>query len=1045
MKKNKPIREFFFRSLTKTLVVISISSVLMIMEILQTHAKDAEYEIIDSKIILIPGDTAKESEDLSLIQQKVLTGKVTDTSTGEAMPGVNVLIKGTAVGTLTDGNGNYTLPVPDQNNAILVFSFIGYGTKEVPVAGSSSISIGLEPELTGLEEVVVIGYGTARKSDLTGSVMSVGADKFENQPIIRMDQALQGKAAGVELTQTSGSPDAGYKIRIRGSNSISGNNAPLYVVDGLIVGDINSINSNDIKSIEVLKDASATAIYGSRASNGVILVSTKRGIKGKGTISFETFHGISNVVQTLPIMNAGQYAEGVNFLEGYQLFSQAEIDALYANDPQSMQEAAFKPAPSHNYQMTFSGGNDKVDYYLSGNYYTAEGTVYDQNYNRYIIRGNINASITDKVKIGFNVSGSRSATTGNSVGIPGIYIWDRTTPPYNAAGEYNFNPVLHPGVGGGLINPLVGPSENTRDNYVNQIITSTYLDIQILKNLVLNISGGLEWRNRNLSTYTTLLTSAGVAAVDETDDARLQNTNRLTYTLERGSKHRLQIDAIHEQQSTQRKIMNVDGSGFFSDVTTYKKMALASIQLIDNFNSNENLQSFLGRVNYSLNSRYLFTASLRSDGSSKFQEGNQWGYFPSASVAWRLSEEGFMKGIEQIDDLKLRASYGITGSQAIDPLATRSQPVINTNLTYPFSGADAYTGVAPSNRLANPNLTWEETSQINAGFNISLWKSRVTFEFDVYKKTTTDLLLDRILPEFVGPTVIAENVGKVENKGFEFSLGLHILSTSDWNITTNIVFNRNRNTVLELVDDKPFEKGNVYVEQTLGFNPTRLEVGESMSMFRGYVFEGVYQLGEEAEAAIYGRKPGNAKYADLNGDNKITTDDVTLIGKGYPDFTFGINGEISWKKLSLNYLFTGSVGNDIYNLQRARMMGLGSGTFHASHADYLDRWTTENPSDIPSARDKVEILSTQFLDDGSYFTLKNLTLGYTFDNFDAFKAIGLNELRVYGNITNAFILTNYTGFDPESTSTGDLDVDVGIDHGAYPLARTFTAGIKITF
>ena len=1017
----------------------------MIIGSLQTYGKDLNDRISDSGISITPVDTDDDPVSGGTLQQQVLTGKVTDTSTGEPMPGVNVLIKGTTVGTLTDGSGAYTLSVPQPTNAILVFSFIGYGTKEVPVAGNSTVSIGLEPELTGLEEVVVIGYGTARKSDLTGSVMSVGAEKFEHQPIIRMDQALQGKAAGVQLTQTSGQPGVGYKIRIRGTNSISGDNTPLYVVDGLIIGDINSISANDIKSIEVLKDASATAIYGSRASNGVILVTTKRGVKGKGSFSFETFHGISTVTQTLPIMNAGQYAEGVNFLEGYQLFTQAEIDALYANDPQSMQDASFRSAPSHNYQLAFSGGSDKVDYYLSGNYYSAEGTVYNQSYNRYNFRGNLNASLSDKVKIGFNASGSRSTTTGRNVAIAGIYTWDRTTPPYNDAGDYNFNPVLHPGVGSGAINPLVNAFENTTDNYVNQIISSTYLDIQLVKNLVLNISGGVEWRNSTNNAYETTQTSAGVAAVDETDIARLQNTNRLTYTLQKGTNHRLQIDAIHEQQTTQLKTMNVDASGFFSDATTYKKLSLASIQLIDNFNSNENLQSFLGRVNYSLNNRYLFTASIRADGSSKFQEGNQWGYFPSGSVAWRISEEGFMKGIEQIDELKIRASYGVTGSQAIGPLATLSQPVITPVEAYPFTGADTYTGVAASTRLANPDLTWEKTSQINAGFNISLWKSRVTFEFDVYKKITSDLLLDRILPEFVGPTVVAENVGKVENKGFEFSLGGNILSTSDWNITSSFIFSRNVNTVMELVDDKPIEKGEEYIGQTLAFRPTRLEVGESMSMFRGYIFQGVYQLGEEAEAAIYGRKPGNAKYADLNGDNKITTDDVTRIGKGYPDFTFGWNGQASWKKLDLNFLFTGSVGNDIYNFQRARMMALGSGTFHASHADYLDRWTPDNPSNIPSARDKVEIESTQFLDDGSYLTLKNLTLTYTLDNIDAFDRIGLNELRVYGNVTNAFILTNYTGFDPEATSTGDLDVDVGIDHGAYPIARTFTAGIKITF
>jgi TonB-linked SusC/RagA family outer membrane protein len=979
--------------------------------------------------------------------QQSIRGKVVD-SDGIPLPGVAVVEKGTANGTATNIDGEYTLSAPAD--VVLQFSFVGMLTLNEEVNGRSSINVTMHPDAIGIDEVVAIGYGTMKKSDVTGSVMSVNSDAFEAQPIVRMDQALQGKAAGVQVTQTSGHPGAGYKIRIRGTNSISGSNNPLYVVDGLVVGDINSINVNDIESMEVLKDASATAIYGSRGANGVVLISTKRGTKGKGTISFETFHGLSNIIQELPIMNAVEYAEGVNYMEGNEVFTPDEIAGLSANPPQSMQDAIFRTAYSHNYQLSFSGGSEKTDYYISGNVFDAEGTMLDSKYKRYTVRANFNAQVKEKVKVGFNTSGSRVENTGQNVYLVGAYTWDRTTAPYDENGEYNMTPLLHSGIGMGGINPVVGALENTTDNFTNRIVASSYIDIQLMKNLVFNVSGGVEWSYQTVGRYQPLFTSVGISSMGTNNNTRLQNTNRLTYTWDSNPKHKLKFDAVHEQQKYTAIRFDATGDGYFSDATTYKKMSLAEIQRIDNFNSNENLQSFLGRANYSFNNKYLLTASLRADGSSKFRDGNKWGYFPSGSVAWRVTEEAFMQSIEQINNLKLRASYGITGSQAIGALATRQQPVTNSTLNYPFTGDAATIAVAPSNRMANPDLTWEQTAQINLGFDISLWESAVNLSFDTYKKTTTDLLLDRVLPAFVGPTVKAENVGEVENKGIEFTLGLNILNTSDWNISSTITFNRNVNTVLELIDDKPIEKGNEYIGEFAGFNPTRLEVGESMGAFRGYIFEGVWQLGEEQEAAVFGRVPGDAKYKDISGpdgvpDDNITTDDITLIGNGYPDFSFGWNGAVSYKNLDLNFLFTGSVGNDIYNIHRGRMMSLGSATFHASHADYNDRWTLDNPSNVPAARDGVEIYSTQFLEDGSYVALKNVTLSYTFNDLSAFKAIGLGALKVYANVENAFMLTNYRGFDPESTSSGNLDVDVGIDHGAYPLARSFTAGVKFIF
>jgi TonB-linked SusC/RagA family outer membrane protein len=504
------------------------------------------------------------------------------------------------------------------------------------------------------------------------------------------------------------------------------------------------------------------------------------------------------------------------------------------------------------------------------------------------------------------------------------------------------------------------------------------------------------------------------------------------------------VDAIHEQQLITRIWTEATASGFFSDNTTYKNLSLGAVQRTDNNSTSESLQSFLGRVNYSLFEKFLFTASVRADGSSKFQEGNRWGVFPSGSAAWRLSEEDFIKNINVIDNLKVRASYGITGSQAIGALATRSIPIINTSVNYPFEGQAYTVGVAPSTRLANPDLTWETTTQTNIGFDLGLWNSKLTLSLDVYKKNTTDLLLERILPSFVGPTVVAENVGEVENKGFDINLGLVVLDNNDLTISSNLSFSRNVNEVLALVDgNEPLELGNIYYNNTFPVNPTRVEVGQPISSFRGYVFEGVYQSNEADEAARFGRVPGDAKYQDLNGDGVISSDDITIVGDGNPDFTWGWNWTANWRNLDLNFLLLGTQGNEIYNFQRMRMMGLGAAQFHAVHADYNDRWTESNPSNIPAGRNGTEFLSSQFIEDGSFVALKNVSVGYTLNN--VLNVIGLKGLRLYVNAENLFILTDYSGYDPESTASGNSDVDLGIDLNAYPINRSFSFGIKATF
>jgi len=1050
IEKETEYRFFYTEKLnldSKVNVDVANSSINDVLDMV-LEGTNINYKIVGRQVALYSG---KNSITEFLTQQQIaIKGQVNDLS-GQPLPGVSIVVKGTTKGTISDFDGKYTLAdVP--GDATLLFSFVGMKTLEIPVNGLTTINAVMEEDAIGIEEVVAVGYGTMKKSDLTGSVMSVGSEKFEAQPLTKMDQALQGRAAGVQVVQTSGQPGAAMKIRIRGANSISGNNDPLYVVDGMVVGDIGSINVNDIESMEVLKDASATAIYGSRGANGVVLITTKAGKKGKSQIVFDTFHGVSNVFQKLPVMSPVEFAEGVNFAD-YPVvkYTPEEIDEIREWGGVNWQNELFKTAPSHNYQLSISGGKDKVDYFISGSLYDAEGTIIDQKYRRYTLRSNINAQVTDGMKVGVNISGSREESKGVRADLSDGLTYDPTTPIYDENGNYNF--FSEKSVANGEMNPVINPNERTRENFENRLTTTGYFDMKLSNSLVLNVSGGLNLYNQDNNGYTPLVVNArGNGSVDITNNYTLQNTNRLTYKSAIGANQNLQVDVIHEQQYYKTKFLNASATDFFSDATTYKDLSLGLIKVISNGEKASSLQSFLGRVNYSVADKYLITASVRADGSSRLGEGkNRWGYFPSGSVAWRVSEEDFMKNYEDISSLKLRASYGVTGNQAIAIFATRPQSLTGVDYNYPFSGSAASIGVAPSNRMANPDLTWEQTAQFNAGFDLGLWNNSITVSFDAYKKITSDLLLDVTLPEFVGPTVMAQNIGEMENKGFEFVLGWTPKMRKDWSVSNTITFNRNVNKVTALVNDEPIEMGLPYMTNTFAANPTRIEVGLPLGSFRGYIFEGVWQTDEAAEAANWGRKPGDAKYRDVSGpagepDGAITADDITTVGDGNPDFTFGVNGNVSWKNLSVDYLFTGSVGNDIYNFQRGRMMSLGASTFHAVHADYKDRWTVDNPSnEIPSGRNGTELLSSAFVEDGSYLALKNVSLSYLFKNVSAFKAIGLESLKVYGSVENAFILTGYRGFDPESTASGGSDVDLGIDINAYPLARAFTMGVKLTF
>lgn len=983
---------------------------------------------------------------MPVIAQNAVKGTVTSAVDGQAIPGVNVIVKGTSNGASTNFDGNYTINATPQD--ILVFSYIGYKTLVVTVGSKMVIDLIMEEDASKLDEVVVVGYGTTKRSDLTGALTSVSSKDFDKQPLSDVSQALQGRAAGVQVTQTSGVPGGGYKIRIRGANSITGSNEPLYVVDGQFV-DINTVNVNDIQSMEVLKDASSTAIYGTRGANGVVLITTKKGQSGKTKINVDVFTGFSNVTQKLDLMSASEFAEGVNFSDGKEVFTAQEIEELRLSGGEDWQKRLFQTAYFNNVQISASGGGETVDYYLSGNYYQSGGTVVDnQNFKRLNLRANFNAKLSEKIKVGLNFNVGQQVGTGVRADLGVGLSFDPTTPAFDENGDYNFNSIKN--LATSETNPLVAAENNVRKNTLDRISINGNFNWDLVKNLVFNSSMGIVKTERHNNSYEPLISSnTGKADVDNIYSTNLFNTNRLTYALDIDENNSLKIDAIHELVLDKRNRTDINASDFFTDVVTYRDLSAANVQIVSNSESNRDLESFLGRINYSLFDKYLLTASFRADGTSVFQK-DKWGYFPSASLAWKVSKENFVQNIETINNLKLRLSYGQVGNQGINPFGTRDRAVLNQGINYPFNG-NLTTGLAPSNRVANPDLTWETTEQFNTGFDLGLWNSAITLSVDYYKKNTTDLLLDTQLPQFVGPTRKFVNAGEVENKGFEITLGARILQNDDWSINSTLSVSSNKNKVLSLNDDVEFIViGDQIRQNTFPVNPTRVEVGLPISSFRGYVFEGVYQLGEEAEATLFNKAPGDAKYKDISGpngvpDGVISTDDITNVGDGNADFTWGWNWDVNYKKWNLNFVLTGSQGNDIYNLQRGRLMALGAQQFHAVHGDYRNRWTPTNPSNIPSGRDGTEILSSQFIEDGSYVTMKNIALSFNVDS-KLLNKLGLTNARIYTSVENLFTITDYSGFDPEATAfVNNADADVGIDYNTYPINRSVTFGLNVTF
>ena len=1017
------------KSLYDVLVAVSMQTNLRFVQVNENiHVK------------LVTGNKGNSVEVMEL-QEVTVSGKVIDEG-GEPLPGATITVSGTTTGTVTDIEGNYSITV--QEGSVLVFSFIGYEPIRVPVDNRSQIDVTLMEDVSSLDEVVVIGYGTVQKSDLTGSVAVVKGEDINSFPSNNVIQALSGRATGVQVLQNNGSPGGNVSVRIRGTNSVQGSNEPLYVVDGfpLSGNPTQLLNNGDIESMQILKDASATAIYGSRGANGVVIITTKRGKSGATKVDVETSYSIQTITKKLDLMNAYEYATLYN--EGAvndgvsPRFTDAQIQS-FGKEGTDWQDLIFRKAPMSNTSVNISGGNEKTQFSLSGSVFKQDGIIIGSDYNRYSMRTNLNHDISSKLSVSLsstltNIQSNRMNSGGGSRGtelISGILSSPPILKPYTDDGTYTVLGVSpYPFIATVMVNPLNYIYEQTNVLKSNTILTNVAVSYKPVKDLTIKIAGGIENLDERIDRFTTtkFLNSRGIANVRTTQFKSLLSENTVSYNKSFG-KHRIDALAGLTYQNFIQTSLEGSGSGFINDISqTYELQAANTLGIPLSSYVQSTLISYLGRLNYSYNDKYLATVSSRYDGASKYSEGNKWGYFPSAALAWKVSEEDFFKNISGISDLKLRAGWGFTGSQAIDAYATLNQ--LNSSKTV-FNDA-LYTAYAPGTRLPG-DLKWETTESMDIGVDIGLLENRLTLTVDYYNKITRDLLNLVQLPSSMGFLTTIQNVGKIQNRGFEIGVDAYILNGDfTWDVNANISFNKNE--VLKLYNGQDILGGRVGVT-AVNDNVNILREGRPIGQFYGYVEDG-YTV------------EGKIKYRDLNKDGAITNADKTYIGDPNPDFIYGLNSSMTYKNFSFTFFIQGVQGNDIYNVSSINSTldyGLG---LNMPRDVYLNHWTPTNATNAkyPKFAEKsVTLASDRFVENGSFMRLKNIQLAYNVD----VKKLGVSLIRniqLYVSGQNLLTVTKYSWWDPEVNSRGGSNsMDQGFDVTSYPNYKSVTLGIRAGF
>ncbi|TZF86279.1 TonB-dependent receptor (plasmid) [Pedobacter sp. BS3] len=1020
-------------------------------------------------------------------QQNSISGQVTDEQ-GEALPGVSVTLKGGRIAAVTDNKGNYNIAgVPA--NAILVFSYLGFQPVERSAGVGKVINVVLKMKSTSLDEIVVIGYGTVKKGDVTGSVGQVNIQDMEKAPVISFDQALAGRIAGVDVSSDEGQPgEEGTNIVIRGGNSLTQDNSPLYVVDGFPMEspDNAAINPDDIESITVLKDASATAIYGARGANGVIVIETKKGKAGQPVINYSGSFGFQKVTKTMDMMSPYEFVKYQHELNPSAAETRYGTDLeLYKNvKGYDWQDQIFHTAPTQIHNLSLRGGNAQTKYSVSGSIYNMEGVIINSGQKRYQGRAVLDQVINKRLKAGININYSSTtnhgqiASSGGSASSSYMYsVWGYRPITIGAIDDddqdLNLEDELTDDVVDGStdtrVNPIISAKNELRRRRSSTSNFNAYVTYNITPELTFKATGGLNlWMRRN-DSFNNSQTSHGTpllprnirgvnGSVGYTESNTWLNENTLTWKKTFNKQHSLDAVAGFTMQGN-----HSEGYGYNSQLISNEVLGMSGLDTGTPYNStasisDNGLVSFLGRVNYSYKSKYLLTASFRADGSSKFPPQNRWGYFPSAAFAWRMKNEPFLKSSRVIYDSKLRFSYGLTGNNRVSDFAPLPALGQSYSYYYSFNNATPTPGITPTN-MGNANLKWESTLQADLGYDISLFKSRVELTIDAYRKTTYDLLLNADLPFATGFSSVYQNIGKIRNQGLEFTLNTVNIRNRNfrWESNFNISFNNNK--ILELVDNQQNKLSTMTWESAWNSVPLYIaEVGGPAAMFYGYVWDGVYQTSDfedgvlKKDMAYYGTdrgliQPGDTKYKDLNGDGVITTADQTLIGRTLPIHSGGFSNNFSYKGFNLNIFFQWKYGNDVYNANRIIFEGNVLNRYNLNqYASYVNRWEPDNPSNTlfrTGGRGPTGYYSSREVEDGSYLRLKTVQLSYDVPARYS-KLITAKNLSFNVTAQNLFTWTDYSGMDPE-VAVRNTTLTPGFDYSAYPRARTIVFGVKATF
>lgn len=1046
-------------------------------------------------------------------QQKAITGKVVDTL-NEGMPGVNVQVKGTTSGTITDIDGNFSISVPNTKS-VLVFTFIGYVKQEIPVGNQTKLNIQMKDDTQSLDEVVVVAYGTARKGDLTGALTNMRPDMGDAAKAISIDNLLEGKVAGLVVSTASSAVGAASSVTIRGASSLRGDNQPLYVIDNIpqasagefsgssIGGDfqiaqdpLSSLNPADIEDITILKDASSTAIYGSRGANGVILITTKKGKEGKAKINASATFTIANATRLLDMMNLDEHASYVNsrIKDGkypfYKVGDEMRYvfnDVLDKYDPnnsetyrlvsyRNWQKEIYQSALSQNYSLSVNGGTGKTTYYISANFKDINGTVKQTGLKQGDLRANIGAELSKSVNLQVMLSGALREndmmaggnTAGGSTGAISRTALDYA--PYEKPdGDPTFSNENKTTVFSWLNDYVDKASDKTFKASLNlNWKINKFFSYSLRTGGNLNMNERKRWYGMELYQG---MNNNGLLVKSNLRKSNYSVENIVNYNTKLGKIGKLDATAGVTYDDYSYLNENVTGKHFTLFEFKENGLHMAGDREIHTPTQKDyQLLSYLGRVNVNLFEKYLITASLRADGSSKFAKNNRWGYFPSASVAWRMEQENFMKSMSWLSQMKLRLSYGVTGNQAIDPYSTFSlygqdeKPVVNGD----GSGGDQQTMIVTN--LSNSGLKWEQTASWNVGVDFGVFDSRLSGTLDIYKKRTSDLLISRPLPGSSGFGSTYYNQGDLDNKGVEFSLNARIIDTKTWKWSVSGNIGKNSNKIINLgllpsdwgcLGERVGFEGNTLGDH-FGVGHAFLE-GEAPGLFWGYATQGIVQKDDITDQGVkYIKKDGTVgyyttfnnktpvagdiKFVDEDEDGVVDSKDRTIIGDPNPDFTYGFQTQVSWKNLSLSVAFSGVQGRDILNTGNRYVATPGTKSNSITKKAFSGMWTEENASNLyPSSTFGIDnYVMDRYVEDGSYLRCSDITLNYQLPK-NWMKKIGFRSISVYASVKNAFIITNYTGYDPEVNSFAFDGLRPGVDMNSYPTPRSFIFGLNVNF